>query len=272
MPIGTESPRHWPANTGAHSSYGTKFRALEARGDDRTLGWYLLSDGEAITLYANTTLGDRGMNIVTGTAVATGHMVELFEDGNVFQALVTNVAADVGFDTLTIDCPLPFAFTIAGATGRVGIRNAAVDGSDPNVPFTIEPPANHIWDITRLHFYILDQTAMASNLFGGIAALTHGVVVRVYRSATVYEHLAVFHNNMEFFYKNWYSSWGSNMEEGYYALVSDMIFGNEQQDGAMIRLDGNLGEYLEVLVSDDLEDLDLMKMYAHGYILEDGQV
>lgn len=269
MPLGTQSPRHWPANHGAHSSFGTKFRALEARADDRTLGWYLLGEREAVTLYANTTLGDRGMNIVSGTAVATGHMVELFENGNVFQAYVSNVAADVGFDTLTIDVPLPFAFTIAGATGWVGVRNAAVDGDATDVPFTLIPPAGHIWDISRLHFYILDQTAMDSSLFGGITALTSGVVVRVYRSDTVYEHLAVFHHNAEFFYKNWYSSWGSNVESGYYSLVSDLLFGNEQNDGALLRLDGTKGEYLEVLVADDLTDLDLMKLYAHGYILED---
>jgi hypothetical protein len=243
---------------------------MEARGDERVLSWYALATTEPVTLYANTTLGDRGLNIVDDTSVAIGWMIELYEDGNVFQALVTGVTPGAGEDALTLDSPLPFAFTIAGATGRVGIRNAAVDGSTTDVPFTIVPPTGHIWDITNLMTYIHDQTAMDSSLFGGLAALTTGVVYRVYRSATVYEHIDNIKSNEEFFEHGWEVDYPPNMLTSHYAIRAYKRWGNEMESGSMLRLNGTKGEYLEILITDDIDALDLVKLVAHGYILQDG--
>lgn len=269
MPIGTQSPRVYPADIGAHSSFGTKFFALEARADERTIHMYALGSVEAITVYADGVLGEQEIDITTGSAVAAGHMIELYENGNVFQALVTDVTADVAFDTVEFDAPLPFAFTALGASGRVGIRNANVDGGTP-APFTLAPPTGHIWDIAHLITYIHDQTAMDSSLFGGITALTNGVSYRVYRSATQYEHLDIIKANEEFFVHGWEVDYPENMLTDHYAIRAVKRFGHEREAGAMIRLDGTKGEYLEMLVSDNLTDLDLVKFFAHGYILQDG--
>jgi hypothetical protein len=246
---------------------------MEARGDDARLNMYLLNHEGAITLFAPApAVGDLSFNIAAGSAVTTGDMIELYQNGHVFQALVTNFVNDVGFDTVTVDTPLPYAFTVLGATGRVGTRNAAVDGAAPNVIFDLRPPTGHIWDVTRMLFYIEGNTAaIAQDLFGNLAALTNGVVLRVRRSAALYEHVANFKNNLEFQINSWEFEIIANMTAPAVALRATKVFGNEQNMGSMVRLNGTDGERLEVIVADDIDALDLVKFHVEGYILEDGE-
>lgn len=265
MPEGTESPRHWPANTGEHDRFGVKYRAFAARSSKVQFSWYLLNGRETFTLYADATLGDRGFNIDAGSSIAQGDMIELFEDGHIMQATVTNFANDVGFDTVTIDTPLNFAYTILGALGRAGDPNNAVDGDDPDVAATIIPPPNELWEVNNLLIQLHDQTAMDSSLFGGITALTQGLVIRVYRSATAYENLDNIKSNEDFFEQGWQVEYPANVLTDHYLIRANKAFG-PSGFGEVIQLDGNLGEYLEVLVSDDISGLDSAYFVADGYV------
>jgi len=266
MPIGTQSPRVYPANTGPYTSTGARYAGMEARAG-KILDLFLLEREDTFTLVAVApAVGDYDIEADATHTIGIGDMIELYEDDVYFQALVLNVVGD----TITLDTPIPYAFTVAGALGINGVRNAAVNGSVTAVVYEVAPPAGQVWDITKLAYYIEgDTAAMTHSLFGDIAALTNGVVTRVKRSDDKYE---VLHNakaNVDFIDDSSDFKVRADMTATSFGATVFRTLGNEAASGAMIRLVGNLGEKLEFVVQDNLSTLVLLKVKAQGYFLDD---
>jgi hypothetical protein len=264
MPYGTDAPNRWPGNKGNYSQVGTKFVAIEGRGDDRAINQYLINHEDTFTISVLGVIDARTFTATAGHTIATGDYVELTDGDKFFQAYVTNVATNV----ITVDSPLPFAFTVAGTTGVNGSHNANKDGSSTEFVLEIAPPSGAIWDIAKINIYIQDATAMDSALFGGITALTEGVYVRVKRSATEYEQLANYKSNLDFTKNSRETEYLANMVTGKYGLLSEVSFGGEQEHGTFIRLDGSLGQKLEVVASENLTTLEELSAFVQGYVLK----
>jgi hypothetical protein len=267
MPHGTGNPRQWPSNTGAHSSIGTKFAAMEARGDEQLVNWYLTDTLNAFTLAGVVTIGARTFNAVAGHLLVIGDVVEFDLADHFFQAIVTNVVVNA----ITIDSPFPFAFTVLTNCWR-GTKNAAVNGSVTAVPYALYPPPGFIWDISELTIYLQDNAAMTHDVFAGlIAALTNGLYLRVQKTSLLhYEQIANIKSNQDFFVNSWKTKYMSNMGAGQFGLLSVKLFGNEQNMGSDVRLIGNNFDNLEVVVADNLSTLVSVFIKAHGYSLLDG--
>ena len=266
MPLGTQAPNIYPANKGPHTSTGAKYTGMEARAD-KILNFYLIERQDDFTIVAAApSVDDVAFEADATHTIAIGDMVEMYEDDVYFQALVTNVAVD----TITVDTPIPYAFTVAGCNGFNGPRNAGVDGSGAGgVTYEIAPPSGQVWDITRLTYYIEDSTAaMTHSLFGNIAALTNGVVLRVKRSASKYEVIQNIKANVDLMVDTDGFVIRADMTAADFGLTSVKEFGNEANSGAMIRLDGSLGESLELVVRDDVSTIDLFKAKVQGYFLD----
>lgn len=261
MPIGTEAPNIYPADGPRNKITGTRFSAVEARGGSRLLNWLASDRADTFTLDATVTINTKSFDVVAGHTITAGQVLEFFEDGVVFQATVTNVATD----TITIDKSLPYAFT-ASALGYSGASNMNVDGASTEVVYVIQPPVEQVWDIATLNLFIQDATAMDSSLFGGITALTEGVTLRLWHSATEYEDLAVFKSNADFFLYGGNAAYQANMVTGKYGLNWSNQFVAEH--GGLLRLDGSKSERLEIIISETLTGLEVFRALTSGYILK----
>jgi len=267
MPDGTESPKHWPANTGPHTSTGVKYHGMEARAA-KILNLYLTDYDDTFSVAATApSVGDNEFTALAGHSITTGDTIMIYEDDVYFQCQVLNVV----INTITIDTPIPYAFTVAGAAGINGVRNANVDGSVTPVTYKIEPPPGQIWDITKTSIYLEgDTAAMTHTLFGDIAALTNGVVLQVSRRSVVkYEVLLNAKANIDFMRSSGATKVQPSMTALAFGLHSFKTYGNEAYSGAMIRLDGDQLDKLEFVVQDDLTSLVLVKIKAQGYFLKE---
>ena len=264
MPIGTQDPRFYPANIGPRTSTGAKYYGMEARAG-KILDLYFLNREDTFTLVAPApTVSGYDIEVDATHTIGVGDWIELYEDDVYLQAQALGVAGD----TITLDTPIPFAFTVAGALGINGVRNAAVDADPTPMVFEVAPPAGQVWDVTKTSLFIEGATAaMTHSLFGDIAAIANGIVFRVKRSAAKYEILHNIKANVDLMIDTDATAVSAAMTAATFGLFSFKTFGNEGASGAMLRLDGDLGEKLELLIQDDIDALTYLHAKAHGYFL-----
>ena len=111
-------------------------------------------------------------------------------------------------------------------------ENLAVDGST-TVICSIFPPPEEVWHIERIILSILDATAMDDSKFGGITALTNGVVVRENLS-TGYHTLTDWKTNSDMIEDYYDLNYSTKVSSGQFGLRGRWTFANS---GAIVKLD-----------------------------------
>jgi hypothetical protein len=179
--------------------------------------------------------------------------------GRCYQATILNVATN----TITVDSPLDENFT-TDADVIIGNKNLNIDGSTATKIATISPPTGTKWDITRLVVHIEDETSMDSAKFGGLPALTNGIVLR--HKNNVINNIFTVKSNGEFGERAYDIEYDPKAPAGVFGFRCRRSFGGQDKNGVVIRLDGSLGDELQVLISDDLTGLTLHRYVIQGHV------
>jgi len=165
--------------------------------------------------------------------------------------------------TFTLDRRLDYAHSIGDAVVQSVIDMSSVAGSIANpVIYYAAPYGIDVWHVTRIMFELTHGTAGDLGLFGDLPALTNGIILR----AKV--------NNEYYTFTNWKQN--SHMKVDMYDVQFDPRSGGGgsygttgrgtfTKAGAVLRLDGALGDRLELLVQDDITLLDSFTMKAQGH-------
>jgi hypothetical protein len=169
---------------------------------------------------------------------------------NVFvQARITNVAVN----DITLDQPLNTDYTTSDVA-IISTGNMLVNASlaSPSL-FTILPLPTQEGDIVRAVLDIRGTGEMDFSSFGSDAALTNGCVVRIKQADGNFRNLFNFKSNGDFIRQSFDHAFlqpkQGNTIKGF---TSRITWGGQSKHGVVIRLDGNLGEELQVLIQDDL--------------------
>lgn len=138
-----------------------------------------------------------------------------------------------------------------------------VDGSVTEQVFSIAPPVGKIWRVSKWMLTIQDEKGFSVEGFGAITQLTNGIEPRIKLGGVV--------NNLLPFsvksngdigsvgYPTQIHTWGNTDD----MLTSEIDF---TSIGQFIRLDGDVGDELQVAVKDDLTALSHFYIQAQGYI------
>ena len=129
--------------------------------------------------------------------------------------------------------------------------------------YRLFPPPGEVWHITRILFSMVHGTAGDLGLYGNLSPLVNGVVLRAKRGGQ-YGTLT-----------NWKVN--ADIKEDMFDVVFDTrasgggSFGTSGRGsfsatGAVVRLDGDLGDALEVYIQDDITALDLVTMKGQGHL------
>lgn len=214
----------------------------------------------------NTTIDTYTIIIDSTVLPVVGNLICLKESGRYMQAAIISFTGANPY-TLTLDSPLEYAFTTGGIVSLTE-HDAAIDGSGTPVAYHITPPAGVEWDVVRVMFYIEDSTAMDDGLFGGAAALTNGIVLRL--KDGIYHNIFNAKTNGEFAQRAYDRSYISKPPAGTgHSMVVRRTFGGQSKNGVTIRLDGDSGDDLELIVQDDLTVLDHFHILAQGHVVTD---
>ncbi len=208
-----------------------------------------ISPGDTLVTVADTTGFAVGNPIVIRDAAG-----DIRESRFVITDLVVNTS-------ITVDRPIDIAYTTSALLELV-IDNMNVVGTlAAPLIYTVTPPSDEVWHIARVLISITDNAAFDDTRFGSIAGgIANGLTIRENKTAL---------NTLT----NWKTNQG--MVEDMYDVEysesapagSDGLRGRFtlKKAGVIVRLDGSVGDSLEVLIQDDLSALDLIRMKAQGH-------
>jgi len=175
---------------------------------------------------------------------------------------ITAIAGNV----LTLDRRLDFAHSIGDDVNQVVVDMAKVGQAGTMVApqeYYGEPPPGAVWHIARLLFSMRHGTAGDLGLFGNLTALANGVLIRVkvngqYGTLTNWKTNADIKTDMfDVEFDNRSGGGGSYGTSGR---------GTFAETGAILRLDGDMGDRFEVYVQDDITALDFFAMKIQGHL------
>lgn len=226
------------------------------------------------TLNETTTAAESVINSSTIT-LSPGHgavvgnnlgIVNLSNSEAFFLGDVLGVAGDI----ITVDSPVNQIYP-AGSLVRVGTHNLNVLGTlaDP-VVFSVRPIPGLIGDITRVIMELQDNVAMDFSTFGSLAPLTNGCVLRVKHSDGSYTNLFNFKTNGDYIARGFDHSFQSKVGGGLHSLIARSTWGGQAKRGVVIRLDGSLGEEIQIVIQDDLTAISKFILVAQGHLTQNG--
>lgn len=227
------------------------------------IDYYLCIQLFELELAVDAVIDEYTVQVVDGTSVVNGTYVCMQEGERAFQA---QVISGGGTNTLTIDTPLDFSFTTeASVSNRTPQLN--VDGSVTPVIATLGPIPCNSWDITRVIMSMTHAASGDDGKFGGITALTNGIVLRKSNG----DHHTIFNakTNGELRERMYDVTYNDKAPAGTYGTSTRRSFAGPDKNGVTIRLDGDKGDKLEILIQDDLTTLTSFRVVAQGHLVED---
>lgn len=230
---------------------------------------YLHQHIQSLTLNAGVSIDDTSVVVDSAAEVTDGYIV-CFKEGSAFYqgAILSHSSAGGSLWTVNLDTPFDFAFT-TGATCSEGNTNLAVDGSVTPVEFKVSPSgltAGIEWDITRMMGSITDGTVMDDAKFGGITALTKGVVFRVVDGTT--KNIFNAKSNADIKAHSFDLTYADKAPAGSYGLTFRRAFGGLDKNGSVIRLAATSDDEFVCIVQDDLTGLTTFHVVAQGHVVE----
>ena len=206
------------------------------------------------TPVSTTTILEYDFTATAGHGIIAGDEILLIASDRSFRASVTNVATNV----ITVDTPIDFEFD-AGSIGLIINTNMAVDGSVTPQIFKIQAGTTPIL-IRRIIMTITDQTSMDDAKFGGITALTNGVVFRLINSFQK----SIFNIKSNGDWRQWgYDlDYADKAPSGFFGVSSRITFGGKEKHGVVLKLSGT--DELQLIVQDDLTGLDSFRLSTQG--------
>lgn len=203
-------------------------------------------------------LDDRQITVADTTGAVVGECINIREDVYFFQAIIQSIVGNVITFNAFIDYPFTTEASVCFAEW-----NMAVDGSVTPVIFTICPPANATWDLTRIIGNITDSSAMDDGLFGGTPSLSNGVILRV--SDGYDKNIFIVSDNGGFTERAYDARYSDKAPAGLYGFSFRRTFAGQNKNGVVIRLDGSTNDQLQLIIQDDLTDLVKFACVAQGH-------
>jgi hypothetical protein len=197
-----------------------------------------------------------------GHGIISGEEIILLDEAadRSFIASVISVVVD----DIEVDRPIDHVFPSATTLGRVILTNLNVDGSITPQIFSARAGQNPS-DFVRFLITMTDDSSMDDSRFGGLPALTRGLVFRIVNGfqRTIF----CFKTNQEIKQFCYDVEYSSRAPAGFFGLSSRITFGGQSKHGVVLRI--GAGDVLQWVVQDDLTGLDTIRISAQGHEVTD---
>lgn len=223
------------------------------------VNYFLTKPLETLTLAAPTISGGADITLEAGHGTVVGNVINIREGALICQAEVVTVVVNA----ITLNQQVFCAFTVDATINRA-TKNLAVDGSVTPQEFFIVPPPAVKWHIIGFGVHITDNLELDDTKFGGIAALTNGIAMRVYVNGQ-YFNLGNARTNGDLFLLLSQGQYSDKAGAGAFGgFWSGLI---RERLGIVVNLDGANGDALQVLVQDDIDALLSVEIVAQGHVV-----
>jgi hypothetical protein len=185
-------------------------------------------------------------------------------DGTTQETNFVQVVDATADPVLEIDRPLDNSYSNGAGVEKVLVNLASTVGSRAApISYIIQPPTDETWHILRMLISITDDTntAMTYAVFGNIAALTNGVVVRRDNNGT-HMTLTNWKKNADFIEDAY--DWDPNITSPANEYGMKVRWTLEKA-GSYVKLIGSTNDHIEILIQDDLTALDDFQIKLQGH-------
>jgi hypothetical protein len=202
--------------------------------------------------------GDTSITVASDAAFTVGDKISISE-GERTELRYCQITDKPGGNVLDLDGPIDNSYGALAIAEIVDIdlSNAVGTLATP-VIYKIQPPVGSIWHIKRLNITMTHIVAANDDLFGGIPALTNGVVVR--ENKDTQRTLANWKTNsdirlsvgvdLEYVPKTGASDFGTSIRWSFWKV------------DAIVRISSFTAESMDVLVQDNLTGLSRLRIEA----------
>lgn len=212
------------------------------------------------TLAQPTVRDSRIVYFNAGHGITVGKYLNFYGESRFNQSRVVGITGD----TIALNAPMDVVFT-TGDTVERGYRNMAVNGSVTPIIFEAKPLMTADWDICEIVFYITDNSKMDSGKFGGIAALSNGVLVK--RKDGDYDNIIEINNNGDFCIAGELRYDDRASGHGVYGLCGKIKFCDRTSYGVAVRI-LRPDDKFEITIQDNLTALTSFYCAVHGHVVE----
>lgn len=220
--------------------------------------YYLYQTKATVVLSSATEIGDELIKVVSSSGVVVGHAITFYEGNNMFQSLVTATTPT----TVSIASLIDFEYT-PDALIEAGLWSMNVDGSSETQIFSIKAPPTSVVCIHTINCSMLDASDMDDAKFGGMDALTHGILFRFVDG--IIKNLALIVNNIGFWEIGFKTEYSPKAPAGQYGFRARRHI--PEINGVVVRINfGGTSEF-QIHVRDDLTDLDLFACVINGHLI-----
>jgi hypothetical protein len=226
---------------------------------------YLHKPIQVMAIEVDSAIDDVVVTVSATTEPSNGNLVCLKEDRAYYQGCIISHSANGSNWDITLDTPLDFAFTTDARISEA-THNMAVDGSVTPEIFHIG--AGHLesgveWDVVGIAGEIIDTTAMDDGGFGGISALTNGIVIRCKDGIT--KNIFNARTNGELGLRSHYKEYSPKPKTGQYGFIFRKVFAGQGNHGVAVRLKADDFDSIQCIIQDDLTDLISFKLVIQGH-------
>ena len=174
------------------------------------------------------------------------------------------VVIAVVVNTITVDRPIDHVYPSATSLGRIVTTEMSVNGSVTEQIFSLRSGSVPT-DVTRFMVSMVMSSAGDDSLFGNLAALSRGLVLRIVNGFQ--KTIFTFKTNgdiRQFCYDLEYSD---KAGPGKFGLGARISFAGPDKHGVALRIEGV--DVIQWIVQDDLTGLDSLQVTAQGHLVTD---
>lgn len=223
--------------------------------------------GVETTLAAPAAAGTTVITVVDDTGFTDGLPFQLEDAAGAFiEVTFPTIISGVGTNTWQLDRPLDRAYATGDVVEEVATNLAVIGTIGAPVSFKLIPDPDQTWHIVRFLLAMVHTTAGDDSRFGNIAGgLTNGCVLRGYNATA----------GMFRTFTNWKTNFDIKMDMFNLPNTDKAGAGNygtngrgsiRDGTGASPHLDADAGDYLELLIQDDLSTLVKFNLKGQGHI------
>lgn len=243
---------------------GALQRSLDVYIQDQTsdiIDLYVTRFINSLTLATTCLVDSLSITVTDASAVTAGNYISIQQDDRFYQGKILSKNVNV----LNLDTPIDYPFTPSAGIQEKS-RELNVDGSVTTQIANIRPLPGIVGDITRIIFVITDNVEMDDSKFGGIPALTKGIVLR---RKNGHNH-SIFNakTNSDIIARCSSSNYSSKAPAGEFGFNAIREFNGQDRNGVVIRLDGSIGDELQILIQDNLTDLTSFHVIVQGHLVD----
>jgi hypothetical protein len=229
--------------------------------------YFTQAKGAPTSLVEATIFDSSWIRVASVVGVSAGDYIGVFGGDTASPQFYFGEAISISSDTIFLDTPLDFVFDSADNVVCTS-REMNVDGSTTRQIFTIQ--AGGVTspievDLTRLIFTMTSTTSMDDARFGGISALTYGIVLR--QVDGVVRNFWNIKSNSDFIQLSYDVTYSDKAPAGFYGFRCRYTMSGQDKHGVTIRLEG--GDELQIIIQDDLSALTSFRVLAAGHVVTD---